>query len=97
MGCCAEDNFDPGADGSSQVFRYVAAGGEANPLTINLPGARPDTNYNVQVTLARPAANALKDLSIVSTSLTLTTFDVELSAPLEADDILMFTVEELIP
>ena len=49
------------------------------------------------MTLARPAANALKDLSIVSTSLTLTTFDVELSAPLEADDILMFTVEELIP
>jgi len=77
------------------VFRYNADGTETNPFTVNFPAARASVNYNVQVTLLRPAANVLKDLSVVSTSLTINGFDVESSAELENGDILMINVEDL--
>lgn len=96
MSCgCNDGNFDPGADGSSQVFRYVATGAEANPFTVTLPAARPDTSYNVQLTMGGPAANPFKDARPLVATFTTTTFDVELGGAIDAGDIFMFTVSQL--
>ena len=95
MGCCNEDNFDPGVDGGAQTFIYTATGMEANPFTVPLPFVRPDTNYNVHITLRRPAANALKVISVRDGTLTTASFDVELSAAAEADDVLMITIHQI--
>ena len=92
MSCCNDDNFDPGVTGGEQIFQYVAAGTEGATVSITLPFARPSTDYNVQMTIAKPGANAFKLAAIDSASLTVTGFDVLLSAPAELDDTFMFTV-----
>jgi hypothetical protein len=80
--------------GNPQVFRYEADGTEGDVVTVPLPAARDSADYNVQVTLLRATASAIKVLSVVTSSLTTTEFDVELSADIEAGDILMCTVED---
>ena len=95
MGCCDEDNFDPGADGGDQEFRYVATGAEANPFTVPLPVARPDVNYNVHITMGGPAANAVKDARALVATFAVNQFDIELGAAIEAGDIFMISVRQL--
>lgn len=94
MGCCNEDNFDPGVLGGEQIFQYVADGTEGATISIVLPFVRPDTSYNVQMTIAKPAVNAFKLAAIDSATITVTGFDVVLSAPAELDDTFMFTVTD---
>jgi hypothetical protein len=79
---------------TKQVFRYTATGAEPNPFTVTLPAARASANYNVQIMLLRALANAIKIVSVVSGTLTINDFDVELSAAIELGDILMITVED---
>ena len=81
-----------------QMFRYVAVGGEANPMTIGAAQgfvARASANYNVQVTTGGPLANPIKVPRALVASFAINQFDVELSAPLDAGDVLQFTVEDL--
>jgi hypothetical protein len=97
--CCDESsNFDPETgSGNRQTFRYVAAGGEVSPLTITLPAARLNANYNVTLTMARTAAGAtaFKEVWPLVNTFTTTDFDVEPAVALELGDILLFTVEDL--
>ena len=81
--------------GLVQVFEYVADGTETNPFTVPLPAARASVNYGVQITLSRPLANAIKIVSVVDGTFTVNGFDVELSADIEANDVLQITVEDL--
>jgi hypothetical protein len=91
--------FEPTATASpKQVFTYVADGTEGAVIAIGAAEgflARVTANYNVQVALRRGAASALKLVSVVNGTLTVNSFSVELSAPVEAGDVLMFTVEDL--
>lgn len=95
MGCSNSDNYDPGADGSAQVFRYVATGAEAAQFTVVFPAVRPSVNYNVQLTSGGPVANAFKDARALVTTFTVAQFDVEMPVAPQAGDILMITVEDL--
>lgn len=83
---------------TSQVFRYVAVGGEANPLAIGAAEGfvvRANANYNVQLTMGGPLANAFKDARPLVSTFTINGFDVESAVALEVGDVLMFTVEDL--
>lgn len=95
----AQFGFEPTLTASPrQVFTYLATGAEGALFAIGNPQGfitRVTANYNVQVSLCRPGANALKIASIVDGTLAVNTFTVELSAPVEAGDVLMFTVEDL--
>jgi hypothetical protein len=79
--------YAPSATASpEQVFKYEADGTEANPFTIGAGqgfDARVTANYVVHVTLCRPAANAIKIVTVVDGSMTVNQFDVELSADIE--------------
>ena len=99
MCCCTSDTGGvvPGTD-TKQVFRYVATGAEANPFTVGAAQGfdpRANANYNVQITGGGPQANAMLAARALVSTFTTTTFDVETSAPLSANDVLMFTVEDL--
>ncbi len=80
---------------AKQIFQYAAVGNESASFTINLPAARASANYNVQITIAGGGANALKLVRAIPSSFTTTQFDIELSAPAEAGDVFMITVEDL--
>ena len=65
VGACDVGGGGGGGSGNPQLFEYVAVGGEANPFTIAAAQgfvARATNTYQVQVTLKRPAANAIKIL-----------------------------------
>ena len=97
VGACDVGGGGGGGSGNPQLFEYVAVGGEANPFTIAAAQgfvARATNTYQVQVTLKRPAANAIKVLSTVDATFTTTQFQVELSAALQAGDKLQFTVQD---
>ena len=83
------------AGSGKQVFQYIATGAEANPFTVAFPAARLSTNYNVQITMGGPAANAFKDFRALVSSFTINGFDIELGAAIDAGDIFMITVEDL--
>lgn len=83
-----------GGSGTAQVFRYSVTGSEGNPFPITLPGVRATANYNVQIQQAGPQANAFKDYRPLFSSFTTAGFNVECGAVPEADDVLLFTVED---
>jgi hypothetical protein len=80
-----------------QVFRYVATGAEANPVIIGAAEGftpRASANYNVQLTMAGPLANAFKGARPLASTYSPATFEVESAVALEAGDVLQFTVED---
>jgi len=80
-----------------QVFTYTANGLEGALITIGAAQGfieRVTADYNVQVSLCRGPLSALKLLSLVDGSFTTISFDVELSADIQAGDVLCFTVED---
>ncbi len=81
--------------GTGQVFRYTAAGGEANPLTVALPAERASANYNVFVAMGGPLANPLKLARALVSTFTTLEFQAEFSVPLQAGDIVLFHVADL--
>lgn len=80
--------------GTEQRFGVTLGGAEGTAFTVSLPSARPDANYQVQVQMAGPAANAIKIARPLAASRSVIGFDVELSAAAEAGDVLWFTVSD---
>ncbi len=81
----------------AQVFQYVCTGAEGATIAIGAVQGfvvRSTANYTVQITLRRPLANAIK-IATVQGAVGVGGFTVELSAPVEVDDVLCFTVEDL--
>lgn len=95
MCSCASDTGISNSNGigsTSQTFRYVATGAEANPFTVTMPTPMPTNNYNVFIQMAGPAANAIKDSRPLVATYTPTTFGVELGGAIQVGDIFQFLV-----
>jgi len=80
----------------SQVFEYTCTGAEGATIVIGAGQgfvARSTTAYVVAMSIRRPMANAIKIISMQGAP-GLASFTVELSASVEADDVLCFIVED---
>lgn len=77
-----------------QIFSYTATGAEGDLFQINLPAARPDALYQVQVVMAGPAANTIRSVRPLASSRTVNDFDIELSGDAELGDVFWFIVAD---
>jgi len=80
---------------SSEGFQKVLDGTEGDVILVTLPTPWPDTDYNPTVTLMRPTGNALKIVTVLTPSITVNDFQVELSADAENGDVLLVEINAI--